>query len=80
MDRSIADLTDVWYQCKFDVYDFYIIIIAKKLKESFDLSGSEFLQYKRNNRLKWGIRRNTIVAEMRHKVGGKCLTNELFEA
>ena len=79
--RSNVDPTDTWYQGELGFYDYYIIPLAKKLKEcgAFGVSGSEYLQYAMSNRSEWQSRGKEIVEEMRKRVLAKHLTNELVE-
>ena len=68
--RSMVDPTDTWYQGELDFYDYYIIPLAKKLKECgvFGVSSTEYLQYAMSNRSEWQSRGNEIVAEMKDRV------------
>jgi 3'5'-cyclic nucleotide phosphodiesterase len=72
--RSSVDPTDAWYQGELDFYDYYIIPLAKKLKECgvFGVSSDEYLQYAVNNRSEWAIRGEDIVGEMKElSIAGK---------
>ena len=68
--RSNVDPTDTWYQGELDFYDYYIIPLAKKLKECgvFGVSSIEYLQYAMSNRSEWQSRGKEIVAEMKERV------------
>ena len=68
--RSMVDPTDTWYQGELDFYDYYIIPLAKKLKECgvFGVSSTEYLQYATSNRSEWESRGKEIVAEMKERV------------
>lgn len=50
-------------------FDFYIIPLAKKLKECgvFGVSSDEYLNYAQNNRDEWEARGEEIVAELARK-------------
>jgi hypothetical protein len=74
--RSSIDPTDIWYQGELDFFDFYIIPLAKKLKECgvFGVSGAEYLQYAMNNRSEWESRGQQCVTEMRSRATGKRAT------
>ena len=79
--RTMVDPTDQWYQGELNFFDYYIIPLATKLKECgvFGVSGSEYLQYAKSNRLEWQTRGKEIVMEMKHRVLQKYLTSELVE-
>jgi hypothetical protein len=67
--RSPLDPTDTWYQGELDFYDYYIIPLAKKLKECgvFGVSSTEYLQYAMSNRSEWQSRGKEIVTEMKER-------------
>jgi transcription termination factor NusB len=67
--RSKIVPTDTWYQGELDFYDYYIIPLAKKLKECgvFGVSSTEYLQYALSNRSEWQSRGKEIVAEMKER-------------
>jgi hypothetical protein len=54
------------YKGELGFYDFYIIPLAKKLKECgvFGVSSDEYLQYATNSRAEWASRGKEIVAEI----------------
>ncbi|KAL3914364.1 MAG: hypothetical protein SGARI_000163, partial [Bacillariaceae sp.] len=64
--RADKDPTDGWYQGELGFFDFYIIPLAKKLKECgvFGVSSEEYLLYAQQNRMEWEKRGKHIVAEM----------------
>jgi hypothetical protein len=64
--RSGKNPADFWYQGEIGFFDYYIIPLAKKLKDcgAFGVSSDEFLNYAMKNREEWEIRRHEIVAEM----------------
>jgi 3'5'-cyclic nucleotide phosphodiesterase len=69
--RTTTDPSISWYEGELGFYDFYIIPLAKKLKECgvFGVSSDEYLQYATNNRAEWASRGKEIVAEMKERVG-----------
>lgn len=68
--RSVCDPTDTWYQGELDFYDYYVIPLAKKLKECgvFGVSSTEYLQYAMSNRSEWHSRGKEIVFEMKERI------------
>jgi 3'5'-cyclic nucleotide phosphodiesterase len=68
--RTTTDPSISWYEGELGFYDFYIIPLAKKLKECgvFGVSSDEYLQYATNNRAEWASRGKEIVAEMKERV------------
>ena len=54
-----------WYEGELGFYDFYIIPLAKKLKECgvFGVSSAEYLNYAVENRKEWEKKGKDIVAE-----------------
>jgi 3'5'-cyclic nucleotide phosphodiesterase len=68
-DRCDSDPTLNWYQGELGFFDFYIIPLAKKLKECgvFGVSSSEYLDYALKNRREWEERGESIVSEMLEK-------------
>jgi hypothetical protein len=61
--RSTIDPSEGWYKGEIGFFDFYIIPLAKKLKECgvFGVSSDEYLQYAVNNRNEWETKGNQIV-------------------
>lgn len=57
------DPTEFWYQGEIGFFDFYIIPLAKKLKDCgvFGVSSDEYLQYAINNRNEWERKGKAIV-------------------
>ena len=55
-----------WYQGEIGFFDFYVIPLAKKLKDcgAFGVSSNEYLSYAMNNRQEWELRGKEIVAEL----------------
>ena len=68
--RADQDPTVHWYKGELGFYDFYIIPLAKKLKECgvFGVSSDEYLNYARNNRKEWEDKGETVVAEMKERL------------
>jgi 3'5'-cyclic nucleotide phosphodiesterase len=64
--RAAKDPSEFWYQGEIGFFDFYIIPLAKKLKDCgvFGVSSDEFLNYAMKNREEWESRGQEIVAEM----------------
>jgi len=60
------DPTDGWYQGELGFFDFYIIPLAKKLKDCgvFGVSSDEYLNYAEQNRKEWERKGKEVVAEM----------------
>ena len=57
---------DNWYKGEMGFFDFYIIPLAKKLKECgvFGVSSDEYLSYAISNRKEWEVRGESLVKEM----------------
>eukprot|EP00934_Nitzschia_sp_Nitz4_P005403 Nitzschia sp. Nitz4//scaffold296_size27349//382//4345//NITZ4_008196-RA/size27349-snap-gene-0.39-mRNA-1//1//CDS//3329546261//5393//frame0 len=64
--RGGKDPTEFWYKGELGFFDFYIIPLAKKLKECgvFGVSSGEYLNYAMSNRMEWERRGEEMVAEM----------------
>ena len=60
---------DFWYEGEKGFFDFYIIPLAKKLKDCgvFGVSSDEYLAYAKQNRAEWEVRGQAIVAELKDK-------------
>ena len=67
--RMEANPADFWAKGEIGFFDFYIIPLAKKLKECgvFGVSSGEFLDYAMKNRSEWLAEGENIVAEMMEK-------------
>jgi len=67
--RSQSNPVDFWYKGEIGFFDFYIIPLAKKLKECgvFGVSSDEFLDYATKNRQEWKDRGEQVVAELVEK-------------
>lgn len=68
--RAEKDPTDSWYKGEIGFFDFYIIPLAKKLKDCgvFGVSSDEYLNYAMKNRDEWESRGLEVVQEMVDKV------------
>jgi len=68
--RSNKDPSENWYKGEIGFFDFYIIPLAKKLKECgvFGVSSDEYLNYAMQNRKEWEARGTEVVEEMVEKV------------
>ena len=64
--RATTDPSVNWVKGEIGFFDFYIIPLAKKLKECqvFGVSSDEYLNYALANRRKWEIEGQVIVEEM----------------
>jgi hypothetical protein len=68
--RAESDPSESWYNGEIGFFDFYIIPLAKKLKNCgvFGVSSDEYLNYAVKNRQEWEQRGQDVVAEMIEKV------------
>jgi class 3 adenylate cyclase len=64
--RSASDPSENWYKGEIGFFDFYIIPLAKKLRECgvFGVSSDEYLNYAEKNRQEWEARGMEVVAGM----------------
>jgi hypothetical protein len=64
--RAEKDPSEFWYQGELGFFDYYIIPLARKLKECgvFGVSSDEYLTYALSNREEWEQRGERVVAEM----------------
>lgn len=71
--RSTASPGDFWAKGEIGFFDFYIIPLAKKLKECgvFGVSSDEYLNYAIANRREWEMKGESVVAEMMEKFNKK---------
>jgi hypothetical protein len=60
---------DSWYEGEIGFFNFYIIPLAKKLKECkvFGVSSDEYLKYAEKNLSEWESRGQEVVAELMEK-------------
>jgi 3'5'-cyclic nucleotide phosphodiesterase len=70
MGRAEKNPADFWYQGEIGFLDFYIIPLAKKLKDCgvFGVSSDEYLQYATENRREWEARGKEVVADFVQKM------------
>ena len=71
--RAATNPADFWYQGEIGFFDFYIIPLAKKLKDCgvFGVSSDEYLNYAMKNREEWEVRGQEVVMEMVEVVAEK---------
>ena len=64
--RSTTDPSTFWYEGELGFFDFYIIPLAKKLKECgvFGVSSDEYLNYAKRNREEWASKGKDVVTQM----------------
>ena len=68
--RSEKNPADFWAKGEIGFFDFYIIPLAKKLKDCgvFGVSSDEYLNYAMNNRREWEAKGEAVVADYMEKV------------
>jgi len=73
--RAENDPSVGWYKGEIGFFDFYIIPLAKKLKECgvFGVSSDEFLDYATHNRAEWVAKGEAFVAEMKQEAANMFL-------
>jgi hypothetical protein len=64
--RAQSDPAEGWYKDEIGFFDFYVIPLAKKLKDCgvFGVSSDEYLQYALSNRKEWEEKGERVVAEL----------------
>ncbi|KAL7564170.1 hypothetical protein ACA910_021144 [Epithemia clementina (nom. ined.)] len=64
--RAETDPTDFWYKGEMGFFDFYIIPLAKKLKDCgvFGVSSDEYLNYAEKNRREWELKGQEVIENM----------------
>lgn len=64
--RAETDPSENWYKGEMGFFDFYIIPLAKKLKDCgvFGVSSDEYLNYAMKNRKEWELRGQEVVESM----------------
>lgn len=64
--RSEKNPADFWYEGEIGFFDYYVIPLAKKLRNCgvFGVSSSENLSYATSNRAEWEKKGKQVVAEM----------------
>ena len=67
--RAEKDPSLFWAKGEIGFFDFYVIPLAKKLKECgvFGVSSDEYLNYAESNRNEWAVRGEEVVAELSEK-------------
>ena len=62
--RAGTDPSEKWYEGELGFFDFYIIPLAKKLKECgvFSVASDEYLNYAMTNRREWELKGREVVA------------------
>ena len=68
--RAEQNPAENWYKGEIGFFDFYIIPLAKKLKDCgvFGVSSDEYLNYAMKNRDEWELKGQEIVADMVEKL------------
>ena len=68
--RLAKNPVEFWYEGEKGFFDFYIIPLAKKLKDCgvFGVSSDEYLTYAERNRAEWEIKGEEVVAELVEKI------------
>ena len=79
--RIDQDPTEGWYKGEIGFFDYYIIPLAKKLKECgvFGVSSDEYLNYAKENRRLWSIRGESIVGDYKIKYANIVKLTEMEE-
>jgi hypothetical protein len=64
--RAEKNPADFWYTGEIGFFDYYIIPLAKKLKECgvFGVSSDEYLNYAQQNRMEWEEKGREVVSEL----------------
>ena len=67
--RADTDPSEGWYKGEIGFFDFYIIPLARKLKDCgvFGVSSDEYLNYALKNRQEWVDRGQEVLSEMIEK-------------
>jgi len=68
--RQETEPSTFWYKGEIGFFDFYIIPLAKKLKDCgvFGVSSDEYLNYAVKNREEWEIKGERVVQDMKNKM------------
>jgi class 3 adenylate cyclase len=79
--RSDMDPSEFWYKGEMGFFDFYIIPLAKKLKDCgvFGVSSDEYLNYAMKNRQEWEDRGLEVVASLLKDTQAKLLSEKTAE-
>jgi hypothetical protein len=77
--RSDKDPSEFWYKGEMGFFDFYIIPLAKKLKDCgvFGVSSDEYLSYALKNRQEWEDRGLEVVAGLVEGIQAKLLSENV---
>lgn len=72
---------DFWYEGEIGFFDYYIIPLAKKLKDCgvFGVSSEEYLNYAEKNRQEWVAKGQAVVAELREKAASNFKTKHRLQ-
>ena len=65
--RATKDPSENWYESELGFFDYYVIPLAKKLKDCgvFGVSSDEYLMYAESNRTELEIKGKKLAIEMR---------------
>lgn len=65
--RATTDPSEFWYKGEIGFFDFYIIPLARKLKDCgvFGVSSDEYLNYAQKNRMEWERKGQEVVQTLR---------------
>jgi hypothetical protein len=71
--RAAQNPVDVWYKGELGFFDFYILPLARKLRDCgvFGVSSDEYLNYAERNRDEWESKGQKMVAAMVEKIVAK---------
>jgi hypothetical protein len=80
--RAEKDPSEYWYEGEIGFFDFYIIPLAKKLKDCkvFGVSSDEYLNYAESNKRQWEDNGREVVQSFVARYSGKCGSNKNNEA
>jgi hypothetical protein len=75
--RADKDPSSFWYEGEIGFFGFYIIPLAKKLKDCgvFGISSDEYLNYAQNNREEWERRGKVVVDQSMKKIPSTLVAN-----
>eukprot|EP00977_Amphora_coffeiformis_P015123 scaffold4420_cov187-Amphora_coffeaeformis.AAC.18 len=79
--RAQKDPSDSWFEGEKGFFDFYIIPLAKKLKDCgvFGVSSDEYLQYAQQNRKEWELKGRQVTEEMSETAKAKGYGRQVVE-
>ena len=79
--RAEKDPAESWYEGEKGFFDFYIIPLAKKLKDCgvFGVSSDEYLAHALQNRQEWEERGQALVHDMIKKVNRRKVSKKILE-